>query len=54
MNACAVALKHKIYQYQRLITSSMAVTKVSMHYSKVNFSRAFVIEQVTISYQRKK
>jgi len=33
-----LVLQHKIYQYQE-ITSSTAITTVSVHYSKVNFSR---------------
>jgi len=33
-----LALKHKTYQHQE-ITPSKAVTTVSMHYSKVKFSR---------------
>ena len=33
-----LAHQYKIYQYQE-ITPSMAVTTVSMHYSKVNFNR---------------
>jgi len=43
-------LQHKIYQYQE-ITFSVAVTTVSMHYSKVNFNR--ILQSKQHSYQRR-
>ena len=43
--------QHKIYQYQE-ITPSMAVTVVSMHYSKVNFNRIWNKQQFPTGEER--
>jgi len=45
------ALQHKISHYQE-IKPSMAVTTVSMHYSKVNFNRSKKKQQFPIREER--